>query len=470
MDITQVAAIREDMERMEAHKLQPHFIEAFFLEALQNLGGRFRQREKGRYEITFVPYSIRNQNIQTSFCEPVLQRYERVCFEKGLCNIQGQTPATLIAPGHPLLEAIICLILERNTGVLRYGAVFIDEISNGSDARLLFYLESSVQDGIVVSSGKKRVVSKQIHFVEIDESGLASNAGYAPYLDYRAASPDELIAMRGFLESQWLRSDIDDIAIGYAISQIVPSHVLEVRERKTKLIDKTIKAVKERLTAEIQHWDFKAAELKMKEATGKTNAKINSQLATRRAEELEARLQKRIAELEAERLISAMPPVVIGGAIVIPRGLLDKLTGRSNAIIVDALARREIEIAAMKAVMDIEISLGNTPTDVSAKKVGYDIESLIPLDKRGNDGAPLRFIEIKGRVKGAGTVTVSKNEILTAFNKPDGYILAIVEVDGVETNTTYLTKPFQKPPDFAATSVNYSIDELIDSSEILLKR
>jgi hypothetical protein len=50
-----VVAIREDMERMEAHKLQPHFIEAFFLEAFQSVGGKIRAREKGRYEISSFP-------------------------------------------------------------------------------------------------------------------------------------------------------------------------------------------------------------------------------------------------------------------------------------------------------------------------------------------------------------------------------------------------------------------------------
>jgi hypothetical protein len=262
---------------------------------------------------------------------------------------------------------------------------------------------------------------------------------------------------------------VEDIAVGYAISKVIPAHVAEVRERKTKLIDKTIKAVKERLTAEIQYWDFRAADLKMKEQAGKTNAKQNSQMAARRAEEMESRMQKRLAELETEKLISAMPPVVVGGALVIPCGMLNKLTGKAGTFGSDAMARRNIELAAMKAVMELETSLGYIPTDVSAAKVGYDVESLIPDSMRSADCKQLRFIEVKGRVKGATTVTVSKNEILTAFNKPDEYILAIVEVDGDKTKTVYLKKPFRERPDFAATSVNYDIAELTDGAETILK-
>ena len=98
MDVHQVMAIREDMERIEAHRLQPHFIEAFFIEAFKRVGGKIRPREKGRYEITFVPFAVRNRDMQIGFGEPVLQRYERVCFDKPYCNVPGQIPAALIAP------------------------------------------------------------------------------------------------------------------------------------------------------------------------------------------------------------------------------------------------------------------------------------------------------------------------------------------------------------------------------------
>ncbi|MEY2833704.1 MAG: hypothetical protein RLZZ574_2963 [Cyanobacteriota bacterium] len=39
MDITKIQGIREEMERVEARKLQPHFIGSFFIEAFQHLGG-----------------------------------------------------------------------------------------------------------------------------------------------------------------------------------------------------------------------------------------------------------------------------------------------------------------------------------------------------------------------------------------------------------------------------------------------
>ena len=288
MDINVVNAIREDMERIETHKLQPHFIESFFIEAFKSLGGKIRNRETGRYEITSVPYAIRNRDMQIGFGEPVLNRYERVCFDKEYCTVPGLPQAALVCPGHPLLEATIDLIREKNVDVMKRGTVFIDDSDFSEEARLLFYIEDSVQDGVIVKDGNRRTISKHIHFVEIKEGGSASSAGYAPYLDYRAATDEENSVVRSWIPSQeWLCKDVEGLAKGYAIEHLIPAHFAEVKKRKEALINKTAKAVKDRLTAEIQYWDYRAGELAQKEAAGKINAKLNSKLAARRAEELE---------------------------------------------------------------------------------------------------------------------------------------------------------------------------------------
>ena len=59
MTAADVERIRDEMERAEARKLQPHFIRSFFLEAFALLGGAIREREPGRFEITHVPAELR---------------------------------------------------------------------------------------------------------------------------------------------------------------------------------------------------------------------------------------------------------------------------------------------------------------------------------------------------------------------------------------------------------------------------
>ena len=74
----------------------------------------------------------------------------------------------------------------------------------------------------------------------------------------------------------------------------------------------------------------------------------------------------------------------------------------------------------------------------------------------------LRFIEVKGRVSGAPTITVTKNEILYSLNKPDDFILAIVEfMDSTNHQVHYIRSPFQREPDFGVTSVNYAFSDLL---------
>lgn len=120
-------------------------------------------------------------------------------------------------------------------------------------------------------------------------------------------------------------------------------------------------------------------------------------------------------------------------------------------------------MAAAKArsiIMDIERSLGYDPVDRELEKLGYDIESHIP-----NTGK-LRFIEVKGRITGAQSITVTRNEILYSLNKPDDFILAIVEFMGDNQHRVhYLRRPFQREPDFGVTSVNYDFAELLKHAE-----
>ena len=120
----------------------------------------------------------------------------------------------------------------------------------------------------------------------------------------------------------------------------------------------------------------------------------------------------------------------------------------------------------MQAVMDTEKSLGFAPRDVSADKCGYDIESAVP-DALGKGEPSLRFIEVKGRAAGATNVIVTKNEILTALNQPEQFILALVEVDGQRTRTTYLKRPFMNSPDFSSEGSIFNLSALIEGAEII---
>ena len=191
MDASRVQRVREAMERAEARRLQPHYIESFFHEAFRQLGGSARQREPRRYQVSHVPALIRNRDRVIGTSEPVLPRYERIVFEKPLVAPPGQPLAAFVCPGHPLLDAVIDLILERHRDLLKRGAVLVDERDHGTTPRVLFSIEHALQDAGVTRAGGRRVVSKRVLYVELDNDGVTRHLHSAPYLDYRPLADGE---------------------------------------------------------------------------------------------------------------------------------------------------------------------------------------------------------------------------------------------------------------------------------------
>ena len=462
MDASRVQRIREDMVRAEARRLQPHYVESFFREAFQRLGGAAKQREARRYEITHVPAPVRNRDRLIGIGEPVLPRYERIAFEKSLVAPQGQPLAAFVCPGHPLLDAVIDLTLERHRDLLKRGAVLVDERDEGDRPHVLFYLEHAIQDAGLTRSGDRRIVSKRMLYVELDADGVTRHVHYAPYLDYRPLGEDDpgLASIFDRPECAWIDRKLEKKVAGYAVASVVPEHLAEVRTSRLALIAKTEAAVKDRLTKEINYWDHRAEELKLQEQAGKTGARLNSGEARKRADMLQARLRKRLEELKLEAQISPLPPVVLGGLLVVPRGLVDAMSGRESVGTRTAVDTQASAARARSIIMETERSLGFDPTDREFEKLGYDIES------RVRDTGKLRFIEAKGRVSGASTVTVTRNEILYSLNKPEDFILGIVEfLDDGAHRVHYVREPFKREPDFGVTSVNYDFAELLARSE-----
>lgn len=458
MDPATVHRIRDEMERAEARRLQPHFIQAFFVEAFRKLGGTIRGREVKRHEITHVPERVRTYDRTTGTRDRVEKRYQRVTFHRSEITVQGKPPASFLCPGHPLLESVSDILMQDWSGLLKEGALLLDPQDTGTKIRALYVLEHSVTDGWQMRSGRPHVLSKQLHFVEIDEFGETKSAGFAPHLDYRAITSDEREALADALKQGWLSGGaLEERILRHAVEQLVPEHLRQVRDRQTAMVSKTKAEVNARLSKEITYWDHRAQEFKAQEEAGR-QPKMNWQRARERAEMLHQRLRSRFDELDRQLEISTAVPIVRGGALIVPLGLLQERMGQPQSTHVKET--QAVERIAMETVLKAEQELGFHPVDVGDQKLGYDIESRDPESRH------LRFIEVKGRAKGATTVTVTKNEILTALNKPDAFILAIVEVDGGCVDCRYVRNPFHVEPEFSTTSINYTLKELWKKGEL----
>lgn len=245
----------------------------------------------------------------------------------------------------------------------------------------------------------------------------------------------------------------------------MPEHFQEVAGRRIAHVDKTLNAVHERLTKEITFWSDRWLKLKEDKEAGK-DVRLNLENARRTVADLEGRLDGRKKELQSMRHVTSATPVALGGALVVPIGLLRRLRGEAPAdaaasFCADAAARSRIEQIAMNAVRQAEESRGCTVVDVSALKCGWDITSYPPaVDGKQPES---RHIEVKGRVKGATIITVTRNEMLYALNQADKFVLAIVLVgeDDQFDRPHYLTNPFDTEPGWGVSSVNFDLKELL---------
>lgn len=221
-------------------------------------------------------------------------------------------------------------------------------------------------------------------YVEMDAEGHSRLLHYAPYLDYRPLAEGEpaVAILLARPECAWITRTLEQKAQSHAIAHIVPEHSAEVRGRRLAWIEKTRAAVKDRLIKEITYWDHRAEQLKLQEQAGRAGARLNSHEARRRADDLQARLHRRLAELDREVQLSALPPVVLGGLVVIPLGLVAAMTGRALSAPTSPADPQASAARTRAIVMAVERALGFDPTDREFEKLGYDIESRDPRNGR----------------------------------------------------------------------------------------
>ena len=445
---SEIDEMRREMERAEAARLQPHHVEAFFHRAFADVGGSLRMRESHRFEIKRIPSEIKERDRVTGYGQPVVDSYHRVTFDPRYVRVEGNNHlATLLHPGHPLMAATMGVVSDRHHDALRRGAILVDRSDLTIEPYVVSLLEHDVTDGRTARDGQPWVVSRRAQYVRIDADGAITPLSGSPIPNFEVPTDDELTLAGKILAEPWAQaSDLDERVKREASVTIARKHVEEVTRRTIKRVDKTERLVRERLTREINYWDQRAFELAEQERAGKKTRLPASQMRER-AEILARRLDRRLKELEQERDISVRPPRVTGACLVITQGWLDAQEDPEGA---DARAREttRVERLAVDAVLRVEHALGHQPTEMHHNNPGYDIES--------DTGRALDFIEVKGRVVGGKTFVLTRQEAVTALNKSEHSVLALVQVAEDDSTTVhYLRRPITQPIDPRAARVEY---------------
>jgi hypothetical protein len=401
----ELCAIREEKERADASRLQPFYIKEFFEKAYKRINGRVREIGNKRFCIDEVERVLWKRHPK------VAQRYAALTFDKNSVRIAGLEDAELVCPGHPLLEALVAFFLEKD--YIKKGTVFVS--GRNAEARLLFYIEDFIRD----KRGEEIVHS--LHFIECDIEGKrVLYAGTdAPHVDYRAQKPEEEEFVRKLREEMQMNlEEASAFVLDYVERELSKPRFAKLNDENEERLAKLRFELVKTIDGDINFYDKKAAEQWDKHGAGAPFAREKALEYTKRIDDLKERKRQRIAELEREGLVEPAPPVLLGLALVVPDYCL-----RENTAGPDTAARIRVERLAMQAVVKHEREIGNLPRDVSRECCGYDIESTLP-------GGVLRFIEVKGVSKGLETLTLTSNEINTAQNSRENFILALVEVEG----------------------------------------
>ncbi|HEU5025436.1 MAG TPA: helicase-related protein [Spirillospora sp.] len=296
-----LAALHAAMNDAHARGLRPHDIETVFKTAFTRLGGRIVQRERGHYEITTVPAHIR-----AGKHGPIAARYGRVTFDLSLVPSDDPGHAELLAPGHPLHDAVMDETLRRFGGALNAGTILVSPTL--TQPHLLVGVVEEVADATGAS------IARRFGYAYVDSLGTVTPAESAPHLTH-AAAPDtpEVTAAKAL---PWL-ADAEDKATSWIISHRLPGYLAEVRSRRSTELARTRELVINRLAGERDRLMFDATLASKKELLGE-KPKESSESLRRKAVELDHRLRKRLELIDQQALMSAKPPLISTAALVLP--------------------------------------------------------------------------------------------------------------------------------------------------------
>jgi superfamily II DNA or RNA helicase len=406
--------------RAREHRLVPEYIERFFERACKFLHIPLERRRDGLWRVPNVPYEIRNvpQDFRHRFGE-VFREYSKLAFDKATARRQD---AVFIAPGHPLLEAVIERLLTECADDVRRGAVFVDP-----DGRLdgwLLFLEGEVRDGT------NQVAGKQIFALYRSASG-----------DIRLINPSVLWDLMPYATQQEIESQVqENDVIAYAVDHVLEPYRAELLKERERMATIKRKYGLRSLEQMILESGAKLLEYETRRAKGENLPEVELLNERRRKEELEIRKQALEEEIRRETSLLPSTPKILGVARVFPHPAADQ-SMRSDT---------EIEAIGMQVALQYEREHGRNPEDVSAHNLGYDIRSTSPSGE-------VRYIEVKARAT-TGAIVLTPNEWLMAQRLGNEYWLYIVENAATQPQLCIIQNPAAKlQPEEVVEVVRYMV-------------
>ena len=378
----------------DERRLQPRFVEGFFLRAYAAAGGAatadktFPVWHVGRTpgEILDVARRVRL---------PVANKYETpFVFDKDLVSVASKVRVPehtrLLGPGHPLFDALIEWAIRRARTAFTQGVTLVDP--NISVPGRMWLVRSTIQDGR--NEEKKRLAHEQLSVVVADHLGL------------RATSPANLLnytAPESPVERPTVPEHAPDDVQAWTYEQLTEHQHARVRDLRQAECDLRRRYLETTFTDLILDLQEKLNDLQEAELRGEDDPDERTRLEAR-IRKLKDRKILRLAELDLMMRLSADLPEIVTSALVVPAPVAQLESDAASPQRGVPMRRDdEVERIAMSVTMRYERSRGWTPYDVSQDGEHYDIRSESPAGE-------LRFIEVKGRAQ-TGAIMLTGPEV-----------------------------------------------------------
>jgi len=439
IDLTRILG---EQRRAKENRLVPEYVEEFFKKAAKILNIKMEKGRDELWRITSIPFEIRNQPYEFKIKFGEVQReYAKISFDK---EKAFKTQAEFVAMGHPLLEAVVNIILTRYGQNASDGAMFADP--EGRKDGIIWFLEAEIKDG------KNEVAGKRLFAVYQDLS-VMSQAGKNNTLSF--INPAILwdlksLPAKGAQIKEPEHSEISldkDAVISFVISEGLENYKKELLEKRNGDAKIKEKYGIRSLESMILDSEAKISDYETRRMKGETIPEPTIQNEQRKKEDLERKRQRLLKEIEAETHLYTTEPTILGAIRVIPE--------KTHT---DMVSDEEIEKIGMKIAMEYEQSQGRTPEDVSLQDLGYDIRSCdLPADTQAGEKANYRYIEVKARAK-EGTVALTPNEWLMAQRLKEEYWLYVIVNAATNPELYLIQNPASKlEPDKVVDIVRYVV-------------
>jgi superfamily II DNA or RNA helicase len=416
-------AILGETRRAKENRLVPEYIEQFFKRAADRLNVTIEHRKDGFLRLTSVPFEFRNQSVEfrNKYGE-VFKEYNKFSFDK---ERSFREQAEFVAPGHPLMEAVVAKVLEQFESDTQRGALFHDAAGNMEG--LLWFLESEVKDG------KGQIAGRRIFALFQNRDGEILPVSPAILWDLKPADSGT------HSPSFPVNAQQDKVTI-YAVENIVSNYLQELKSRRERDAEVKRKYGLRSLDILIAKSEEKLLDYETRRAKGEQipdPVLINER---RSKEDLDRKRKRLTEEIEAEINLLPSVPRIKGVAAVIP----------APSVSEEAREDKEIELIGMRVATEYELKEGRAPEDVSKQNLGFDIRSL------GQDSA-VRYIEVKARSR-TGSIALTPNEWLMAHRLREEYWLYVVENATTKPELYLINDPAkQLKPDQEIEIVRYVV-------------